>query len=503
MAEEGVPPVLSAPIWKLGGRGQDKSKWQCRDCTLNSDGLRWPSGSIAPKDIASIHGVYKNDAEECKGKPAELVFVVQLTPDAASKGGKHYFFAAETPEQRQEWWSELARLAEASATQGPRRKAISFPGGVVSGERGDHGTICTMSFCGDNKREWDRLVASASDGGLSTACVFLTTEAEGLGQHATNPETGKCWCHDLYGKPQEFGCQWFEAWRTLVHQAHEKGQMPVVFYKAGHLERVGAAHTSFPAVKTIEGEIEWEDLKHYSFQQLKWMPGLGASQKGEVAYLKKQGIGFMRVDVTEGAPTAEQTERMLVEHAEALDLGTAEGRKELTDVAIKLRAIGALQASLKFRRMDVTCCTEQLGPRHKRTLQAKMNLAVLLKNLGERDEARALYTEVIAGYTEQLGSTHTDTLDAKMNLATLLDDLGERDEARALYTEVIAGYTEQLGGTHTDTLNAKYNLAVLEKAEGDVAEARRLYNECAAGYAQAYGEEHSETQDARRRAAAC
>ena len=48
------------------------------------------------------------------------------------------------------------------------------------------------------------------------------------------------------------------------------------------LERVGAAHTSFPAVTTIEGEIEWEDLKHYSFEQLKWMPGLGASQKGDV-----------------------------------------------------------------------------------------------------------------------------------------------------------------------------------------------------------------------------
>jgi TolA-binding protein len=90
-----------------------------------------------------------------------------------------------------------------------------------------------------------------------------------------------------------------------------------------------------------------------------------------------------------------------------------------------------------------------------------------------------------------------------MNLAVLLKNLGERDEARALYTEVIAGYTEQLGSTHTRTFDAKYNLAVLEKAEGDVAEARRLYNECAAGYAQAYGEEHSKTQNARRLAAAC
>ena len=151
------------------------------------------------------------------------------------------------------------------------------------------------------------------------------------------------------------------------------------------------------------------------------------------------------------APTAEQTERMLVEHAEALDLGTAEGRKELTDVAIKLRAIGALQASLKFRRMDVTCCTEQLGPRHERTVQAKMNLAVLLDDLGERDEARALYTEVIAGRTEQLGSTHTDTLSAKYALAILLVQMDERTTAHELYEKVLAGFVHAYGADHPKT----------------------------------------------------
>ncbi len=69
----------------------------------------------------------------------------------------------------------------------------------------------------------------------------------------------------------------------------------------------------------------------------------------------------------------------------------------------------------------------QLGAQHTDTLTAKMNLATLRKNLGERDEARWLYTEVIDGRTAQLGAQHTDTLRAKTNLASLLKNLGERD----------------------------------------------------------------------------
>ncbi len=56
-----------------------------------------------------------------------------------------------------------------------------------------------------------------------------------------------------------------------------------------------------------------------------------------------------------------------------------------------------------------------------------MYLAILLQNLGERDEARRLYTEVIDGYTAQLGAQHTDTLWAKTNLASLLKNLRERE----------------------------------------------------------------------------
>ncbi len=53
-----------------------------------------------------------------------------------------------------------------------------------------------------------------------------------------------------------------------------------------------------------------------------------------------------------------------------------------------------------------------------------MNLATLLQDLGERDEARRLYTEAIDGRTAQLGAPHADTLDAKMNVPESQGSLG-------------------------------------------------------------------------------
>ena len=87
----------------------------------------------------------------------------------------------------------------------PKREEISFPGNIVAGEFGHHGTMCTCSFPGTAKAEWDALVAKADQGGLSTACVFLTAAEQG--KHSADPEAGEgsCFCHKLYGKPMECG----------------------------------------------------------------------------------------------------------------------------------------------------------------------------------------------------------------------------------------------------------------------------------------------------------
>ena len=48
-----------------------------------------------------------------------------------------------------------------------------------------------------------------------------------------------------------------------------------------------------------------------------------------------------------------------------------------------------------------------------------------LVDLVDRTPAKYLYDEVIAGYTSQLGAQHIDTFLARLNLANLLKDLGD------------------------------------------------------------------------------
>ena len=78
---------------------------------------------------------------------------------------------------------------------------------------------------------------------------------------------------------------------------------------------------------------------------------------------------------------------------------------------------------------------------------------------GDLVGARPLFEETLAGRTEQLGPTHTKTLTCKMNLAILLIEMGERAEARPLLEEVVAGQTEELGSRHVETANAQTVLA--------------------------------------------
>ena len=156
-------------------------------------------------------------------------------------------------------------------------------------------------------------MAMAIGGNLSTACVFLTAAQQG--GHTPNPEDahGRCFCHALYGEEKAWGCEWFGGkgrWADLVAEAKEKGQIAVVFYKRGYLKSVGAENTSWsPGDKLLPCELAWEDLAAQGHTTT--AKGLGGSQLGEVAWMMKHGIPFLRLDVAQGAPDAAGTARML------------------------------------------------------------------------------------------------------------------------------------------------------------------------------------------------
>jgi hypothetical protein len=62
---------------------------------------------------------------------------------------------------------------------------------------GTHGTMQSGS----------RYLHQEHDALLSVACVFFTQHTPKFGEHCTNPDTGKCWCHNLYGESKCWGCQ--------------------------------------------------------------------------------------------------------------------------------------------------------------------------------------------------------------------------------------------------------------------------------------------------------
>ena len=96
------------------------------------------------------------------------------------------------------------------------------------------------------------------------------------------------------------------------------------------------------------------------------------------------------------------------------------------------------------------------------------------------------------------GQVQLDRLTTQFNMAGVLDDMGEWEEARQMYEEVIAGRTELLGAHARETLDAQWYLAMmLMDDSGEWSRSRRVWGAVASGYASAYGQCHTNTQAAR------
>ena len=165
--------------------------------------------------------------------------------------------------------------------------------------------VCVVSFPGKYTKAWDLCISGRHR--MSVACVFFVTPEEGYGQHST-----VCRCKELYGErnPEDFGykdvnnpdpetaakaraefdknefrphwgCKWFEAWLGNLEKARAQNQTLIVYYFRG---QVG------------QGEVDWPGLGQAELWDQK---GLGGSQKGEVAWLKKNNYEFLRKDVAD------------------------------------------------------------------------------------------------------------------------------------------------------------------------------------------------------------
>jgi tetratricopeptide (TPR) repeat protein len=125
------------------------------------------------------------------------------------------------------------------------------------------------------------------------------------------------------------------------------------------------------------------------------------------------------------------------------------------------------------------------SPLHLDTLLTENNLARSLEGEGKVVEAEATYRRVVKTLFAEYGTDHPKTPDVVINLAGLLEDLANFDDAIFFYRLAIGGYAKNFGYYDHRTLNAMQMLGVCFREAGELDNAidilSRLQNYCADG----------------------
>jgi tetratricopeptide (TPR) repeat protein len=168
-------------------------------------------------------------------------------------------------------------------------------------------------------------------------------------------------------------------------------------------------------------------------------------------------------------------------------------RDENRDLASMRRALELIERMVHLYRRDFVD--------HPFTHACTTNLAVVLRRLGEVDEARYLNTEATEQLRASLGETHPYALCSATNLAADLAATGDFAAAADLSASVLAASRDGSlrGPEHPYTLAATLNHALDLFAVGRHTEAEALWGDVVPRFDRILGPDHPETLAARNR----
>jgi hypothetical protein len=153
-----------------------------------------------------------------------------------------------------------------------------------------------------------------------------------------------------------------------------------------------------------------------------------------------------------------------------------------------------------WRLRQQLCCSRVENGLQQGDRDGTTRLESLRRKYSEAMQAK---TEHVGAPPGTLGGGHAvyyqgdpvlDRLSTQFNMAGVLDDMGEWQEARQMYEAVIVGRTHELGKNDPATLDAKWYLAMLlMDSPRHWGKSRKLWYEVALGYSSAYGCCHRNT----------
>jgi tetratricopeptide (TPR) repeat protein/tRNA A-37 threonylcarbamoyl transferase component Bud32 len=161
-----------------------------------------------------------------------------------------------------------------------------------------------------------------------------------------------------------------------------------------------------------------------------------------------------------------------------------------SSLAVALQRQGKLREGATIQREAIAAVEVALGPEHPRLAFLHGNLATMLMELREHDEAieEAKTASRILG--KALPPGHPDVIGMRNNYASVLHAVGRYEEALAEHRVCARERQAALGPDHPDTATSHYNIAVVSSALERSADAEAEARTALRSFRAAYGADH-------------
>jgi tetratricopeptide (TPR) repeat protein len=145
-----------------------------------------------------------------------------------------------------------------------------------------------------------------------------------------------------------------------------------------------------------------------------------------------------------------------------------------SNLAVVLGDLGELEEARDLLRATLEAAKQTFDPGHPTIALRQSNLATVLQDLGELEEARNLLQAALESDQQTFEPGHPNIAIRQSNLAVVLKDLGELDEARDLSRAALEAVKQSFEPGHPNIAISQSNLAMVLKDLGELEDARDL-----------------------------
>ncbi len=165
-----------------------------------------------------------------------------------------------------------------------------------------------------------------------------------------------------------------------------------------------------------------------------------------------------------------------------------------SNLAAVLKDLGELEEARDLLRQALESDQKNFEPGHSSIAIRQSNLAAVLKDLGELEEARDLLRQALESDQKNFKPGHPSIAISQSNLAVVLKDPGELEEARDLLRQALESAQKNFEPGHPSIAISQSNLAAVLKGLGELEEARDLAQQAYKTFLNKFGPEHPHTK---------